>query len=1050
MEATTAAFLAELYRVVVLLAGCQFTICIAGYLVDTASLNGPRTGSAVFVSLGDCEMTSGSRRLRAFMTRSDTEAGADVSIPSLGRDVTLVGRDETLEVLETEAAEVASGSFRVVLITGGAGVGKTRIVAEAMSRFGGEAVRMSARSYRWGGITSFGPWVEALDRHLRGCSHDEIRRLAGPSLHDLVAILASVAPIAGATNPEPSRGRLLDALAHLFTSLSNENPVLLAFDDLHLADASAWEALRYLARRLSVAPIGIFATARPAQLAAKPISREVLLGLDDDRLLTRIDLAPLTRRHVATLAHEVLRQEPSVPSAFVPEPLVDWLMERSLGHPLFVIGLLRAVAEEGADLTAPRLERIPQKISERLVLDLQTLDQGYREILEVLAVVDQRFDVEGLQRLTERSAKEISMALEALSNTRLVAEHGTTSDLRYEIAHPIVQEVIYEEIGSARKSLLHSRIAHLMLESDRLGAAASHFARAGTRDDEEAVDALFRAMEQASKRDLYQEALAVLEALLEVLPSGDPRWVRVLDSITLHSEWVLSHLAETDAGTAIEAIRRVIDVLEDSSDTRARALALFHIAAFLSFGEARFDEAEQACQEAVELFRGSGDLAGELLATNELAWFHGCRGDFAGNADLAQQVLTRARGRILTHVATVAAGTSGFASGIIGRFDEARRYFELALDLAEEADIGYRVAWSHAQGSHYLALGGYLDEAITFGEMALDDHPAAPDAMAFEDLAVAYWLQGRLEDAGNLLDRSAVRRPILGSRRRAWGSALAARIYMEMGQRSRAYSSLERATSTYDDRFFIWSSWKDWSEGLVAWIDGCGSKALSDLKGLADWLEATGASGYLPLVLDDLSQVAVDNGDVVSCERAAVGSSEVAVRNSGPLAGWLAPLAAARFHLIIGDPASAIEEATEAVASLDDAGYKVLAASGQQVLGEALSVRDRAAAVETLEHAAREFTTCGAVWRRDRCLAILGDLGTRGRRAAASIHGPASLTSREREIASLTAQGHTAHGVGRKLFIGKRTVETHLANIYAKLGITSKRELIQHAEEFGL
>lgn len=983
------------------------------------------------------------------MARLNKEAGAGVSIPSLGRDVTIVGRDETLELLQSEVGQAASGSFRAVLITGAAGVGKTRVVAEAISRHRGEAVRMTARSYRWGGTTSFGPWIEALDRHLRGRSADEIRSLAGSFLDDLAAILTSVEPITTGTVPEPSRGRLLDALAHLFDNLSRESCVLVVFDDLHLADASAWEALRYLARRLSGAPIGILATARPSELGTRPIAREVLLGLEDDGLLTRVDLAPLRRSDVATLAHEVLRQDPTARTSFVPEPLVDWVMERSLGHPLFVIGLLRALAQEGADLTAPHLERIPDKISQRVALDLQALDPSHRELLETLAVVDQRLEFDGLLRLTSQQPEELATALETLSTARFVAEHGSGSDLRYEVAHPIIQDVIYEQIGSTRKSLLHTQAAQVMLEAGRLGAAASHFARAGAKDDE-AVDALFRAMEQAGERDLYQEALAVLDTLLEVLPPGDPRWVRVLDSVTIRSEWVLSHLAETDAATAIEAMSRVIDVLADSSDTRSRAVALFHLAAFLSFGEARLAEAKRACQEAIALFQDDGDVAGELLATNELAWIHGCGGDFHANTRLAEEVSSRPQAESMPHVGAVTAGTAGFSNGVIGRFGPARRHFERTLDLAAEADISYRVAWAHAQGGHYLALGGYLEEARTWVETALDEHPAAPDALAYEDLAVVYWLGGRLEEAGEVLDKSSVRRPILGSRRRAWGSALAARVYAEMGQRSRARSSLERATSTYDGRFFIWSSWSDWSAAVLTWMDGDGPKALEGLRELADWLLSAGALGYAPLVLADLAEIAAENGEVATCEQAAIQSSEIAGHEESPLAGWLASLITARFHLARGAPDAAVEEASQALVGFEEAGYALLAAGSREVVGQALSSVDPSAAVEILQRALQDFDACRAVWHRDRTLARLTDLGTRGRRAAVAIHGPASLSPREREVAALTASGHTAHDVGEKLFIGKRTVETHLANIYAKLGISSKRELIQRSAEFGL
>lgn len=974
---------------------------------------------------------------------------ARLSVPSVGSDIALVGRDDNLKMLEAEAMTVSSGAFRVVLVTGGAGVGKTRLVAEAMKRQPETKVLLSARSYRWGGTISFGPWVEAIDRYLRRLEPDDVYRLCGPVRDDLAAILASVQPETEEPRREPDRGRLLDALAHLLDNLSRENSVLIAFDDLHLADSSAWEALRYLGQRLENSPVGVFATARPLQLRSRLVSQEVLLGLEDDGLLTRIDLAPLTRSEVTALSHEVLRADPRAPSAFVPEPLIDWLMKRSLGHPLFTIGLLRALTEEGADLTDPRLERIPHKVSERVALDIHALDSRHREVLETLAVLDQRCDLDELRKLSSRSVQELGIALDSLSRTQLVAEQGSGLDLRYEIAHPIIQDVIYDEMGSARRAALHAEAAQMMAASGRLGAAASHYALAGLRD-EESVDALFLAMKQAGERDLYQEELAVLNTLLKVLPAGDQRWRRVLDSVTLQSEWVLSHLAEGDASIAVEAMERVIDVLEGSGDQRAQALARFHLAAFLSFGEGRLDEADRVCQEAVELFRRADDIEGELASMNELAWIAGCRGDFTRHADGATEVLERSLDEGLVRLATMASGAAAFANGVMGRFDLARQLFEHALALAKEADVGYRVAWARSQGSHYSkAIYGDLEEAVAWGEMALNDDPAAPDAVAFENLGLAYFLQGRLQEAASMLERSPVRRPILGSRRRGWGSAVAARVYAEMGKWPRAVSNLERAVSIYDDWFLIWSSWSKWGEGVLAWIEGDARRGMDDLATLTQWLRDAGAMGYEPLVLNDLAEIAADAGDIDRCRETFMRCLELADETGAPLASWVAALVSGRYHLTEGDHHTALEKSDAAAAGFDKAGYSLLAACSRELSGRALADLDRSAAADTLRQAAKDFDTCGAVWRRDRVLAVLNELGTRGRRAAAAVQGPSSLTSREREVAALTARGHTARDVGERLFIGKRTVETHLTNIYAKLGITSKRELIQRADEFG-
>ena len=96
------------------------------------------------------------------------------------------------------------------------------------------------------------------------------------------------------------------------------------------------------------------------------------------------------------------------------------------------------------------------------------------------------------------------------------------------------------------------------------------------------------------------------------------------------------------------------------------------------------------------------------------------------------------------------------------------------------------------------------------------------------------------------------------------------------------------------------------------------------------------------------------------------------------------------------------------------------------------------------------FESCGASVRRERVLEELRRLGYRGRKAEAAARGPGSLTGREREVVRLAVQGYTAREIGERLFIGKRTVETHLANAYAKLGVPSKRDLIKRASELGL
>jgi tetratricopeptide (TPR) repeat protein len=458
----------------------------------------------------------------------------------------------------------------------------------------------------------------------------------------------------------------------------------------------------------------------------------VLLGLDEDGLQRRITLKPLSRAEVTRLAHDVLRGEPGRRSTFVLEPLVSWLMERSSGHPLYVIGLLRAFLKQGGDPAAPSLERVPENLQQRINLEIQALDPTARDVLEALAVVEQRIDV---------------------------------ATLACEITHPVVSDAVYQQIGGTRRRALHRTVGRALPRASRLGSAARHYARAAEPGNDEAVEALCEAMLQAESRGLYQEALAVLAALLDVLPADDSRWLRILHAMVWQSEWVMSHLAENDSGTAIVAMERIERHLP-RQDAPARAAVTFHLASFLSFGAGRMAEAERACQNAVSDFELAGDVEGALLARNELAWNRACGATLAEGAALADEVLDDALVGGHSRAAVHAAGTQAYVLGAMGAFDDSARRYDQAIELAGVCGLSYRVAWAMSNRAPMLALAGRPREAFASLEAAPAADRLAADAHLYENLAFCHWLAGRLHDAAGAVERAAVRRPMRGSLRR--------------------------------------------------------------------------------------------------------------------------------------------------------------------------------------------------------------------------------------------------------------------------------------------
>jgi DNA-binding CsgD family transcriptional regulator len=192
-------------------------------------------------------------------------------------------------------------------------------------------------------------------------------------------------------------------------------------------------------------------------------------------------------------------------------------------------------------------------------------------------------------------------------------------------------------------------------------------------------------------------------------------------------------------------------------------------------------------------------------------------------------------------------------------------------------------------------------------------------------------------------------------------------------------------------------------------------------------------------------------GEATSVQAAAEAADrlgEIALELDAPVYGALAALGGGWSDLAAGRRSSAAEAARRAADLLSSTGCRALLGRAQYLLGRSLA--DRAGAIAALESAATLFATCGATWRRDRALDALRAMPGRGRRVAAAVLGPGSLTRREREIVHLARLGLTAPEMAKQLSISPRTAETHMANAYAKLGVRSKVELARRAAELGL
>jgi len=948
----------------------------------------------------------------------------------------LIGRTADLGVLHAALRRARSGEAACVLLSGAPGIGKTRLADEFVARCGDRVLALTARAHSLAGAHPFGLVVEAFEGHLRQLPPVAVRGLCGGLTDEVAAVLPSAAVAAGGTPRRlPSRPRVLEAMTVLCGNLARQRPLLVFLDDLHLADASSLEVLNYLVRALRRSPVVFLAAARPGELSASPAG-DLVLRLEQDGLLRRLELSALGTAELAQLAAA------ASPEGRVPEALVAWLESRSRGVPLFAIGLLHALADEGADWARPNLTRLPEELTDRVRSQMGGVAGGARDVLEMLAVLGGRASLSQLPGLTGLDAGSLSEALEPLLRARLVAEIGPGREPAYEIAHPLVQEALYGAIPAPRRRELHRRIGVALLESDRLSDAAPHFARSSAPGDEVAIDVLCRALRHASQREALREASATLSDVVEILPARHERWLEVLEYVRWQANWLIDHkfeVGETAVRTAIAAIR---DVAATSDDLGLRAEVRYCEAAFLGWDTGDLEQALVAARESGRLFRDAGRDEDARLSDDMAAFLVGLSGDLAGQEAAARQVVAEAE-RASDHAALGGALTTlGYALLLQGREAEAERAVERAIALVRERGLVHRSITNWALLAQIRAFAGRLPEAEAALRMGASDASAYPDTILPDISVRVRWMAGDLHTAlARAEEAMSWCRGGLG-RRRAWAIAMGAIVAGELGRMEAARDLLEQSARTYGDSHWYAASYHCvWARGFLAWQEGRFGDALSALTDAADGLDAMRALTVAALVECDRVQVAVAAGDVPTAERAASRLARIAAELSTPLYDAIERLGAAMAWLG-RDPRRAEAEAGEAAAAFEALGFRLFHARALEVVARARVTRGSDGAGAALQAAVDAYAALDAVWRRGR---LPRPEGGRPRVAPAQ-----ALSPRERDVASLAVRGLTAREIGARLGIGHRTVETHLGSAYAKLGLRSRVELASRAAELGV
>ncbi|WP_163572929.1 ATP-binding protein [Fodinicola feengrottensis] len=421
----------------------------------------------------------------------------------------LVGRDAERQMLlaALESARAASG--RIVLLSGEAGIGKSRLaseIAEIAAQKGSFAV-LTGRGHPLHTGLAYAPIVAALRRHLTSLpDRDATEILRG--LADLSRLLpdSRLPPCEPLGDPELERTRMFEAVADLIGRLAERTGVFLYVDDVHWADRGTVELLHFIGRTIADQRVMLLATYRSGE-AEGPL-RELAMAVRRNDPDAELILAPLSDTAVADLTRQLLGTDPTA-------ELLRNVTVRAKGVPLFVTALVHS----GQSRLRP--ERLPAIVRDVVVGRLHRLAARERRLLEIIAVAGDSGSEDVLHELW--SGDDLDQTLRQLVIEGMIDEQAGRI-LSYRVAHPLYAEVAYAELTTAQRRALHAALATAIdrLHPDDVLSLAPHYRAAGALvDPARTIEVLASAGKRALRVGSGDEAMRYLEAAIAIARSTD-------------------------------------------------------------------------------------------------------------------------------------------------------------------------------------------------------------------------------------------------------------------------------------------------------------------------------------------------------------------------------------------------------------------------------------------------------------------------------------------------------------------------------------------------
>ena len=989
----------------------------------------------------------------------------------------LIGRVSDLLSLHSLIDQTKNGEGGVVLISGEAGIGKSRMVAEAKSYAAGqEFLLLQGNCFPADIACPYAPLLDLL-RALHAsypptplaASLENLARDIFPLLPELVP--ERTVQLSG-LEPEQEKRRLFAVLANFFIQLSTSSPMLLIIEDAHWSDSTSLDLLHYLARRLASHPILLLVTYR--QEDTFPLLNGWLAQLDRERLAHEIKLLRLSRTDVDTMLSAIFDERHTALDMrrFLRGELLDTMYALTEGNPFFIEETLGSLVAEGDifydqgywNRRSLAAMRIPRSVQESVQLRTERLSEDARYVLTLAAVAGRQFDFALLQQLTAYDELHLLNVMKELVAAQLVVE---ASDEQFAFRHALTRRAIYMQLLARERLALHRLIAQTLEQlpvalDAHVEELASHFYQA--HEWQKALDCAQRAGEKAVQLYAHRAAINYFTWALDAA----------------------QHLSASPSPLIYRARGQANEML----------------------GE--FEQAQHDYTRAMEAARAIDDRVGEWQSAIDLGFLWAGR-DYAQTEVWFRQALALAES--LNDPVLHARSLNRIGNWYLNveQPHEALRYHREALALFEQLHDSRGIAETLDLLGMSSSLGGDLIGGTAYSRQAIALFDEQGDRAGLTSSLATIALRAPTYQTDMLVTPASLTEVLPDTER-------ALKIARDIGQRSaEAYALMQLAVCLGSQGEYIRAlaaggqalaiaeeiEHRQWQTGIHTGLGGTYSgllalpQARSHFEQALALAQETHSLVWIHIATGYLASASILLHDYTRAEtllRSAF-NLDMPAQTMGQHLIWGAAIELA---LAQGHPQQALDIIDRLILSSTQASGEQRGLRVLKLRGEALAALKRTTEAEVALKAAQALARAQGArpmqWRIETSLGNLYRMqgsNAKAEQAFASARTlieelaggvtdealrehflqqalamlphsnasllarnpkktPGGLTEREREVVILIAQGKSNQAIADTLIVTKRTVETHIGNIMFKLGCSSRTQIAVWAVEMGL